>query len=169
MNLINKRKIIFFNIIFILIIFILDRISKIYVISQYKKNFENILFESKFLNIHLIWNDGIAFGLLSFNEKDFYNILTLVIILVSLIILYLAYKEKGLKRYAMLTIFAGSLGNLFDRLFYKSVPDFIDFHIDNFHWFIFNVADIFITLGVITMIMTEFLSNNNKKKINEED
>ena len=79
MNLKNKRKIIFFNIIFILIIFILDRISKTYVISQYKKNFENILFESKFLNIHLIWNDGIAFGLLSFNEKDFYNILTLVI------------------------------------------------------------------------------------------
>jgi signal peptidase II len=139
------------------------------VISQYKKNFENILFESKFLNIHLIWNDGIAFGLLSFGEKNLYNILTLVIILVSLIILYIAYKEKGLKRYAMLTIFAGSLGNLFDRLFYRSVPDFIDFHIDNFHWFIFNVADIFITLGVITMIMTEFLGNNNEKKINEED
>ena len=165
----NKKKIIFFNLIVISIIFILDRISKIYVISQYKKNFENILFESKFLNIHLIWNDGIAFGLLSFGEKNLYNILTLVIILVSLIILYIAYKEKGLKRYAMFTIFAGSLGNLFDRLFYRSVPDFIDFHIDNFHWFIFNVADIFITLGVITMIMTEFLGNNNEKKINEED
>ena len=80
----NKKKIIFFNLIFISIIFILDRISKIYVISQYKKNFENILFESKFLNIHLIWNDGIAFGLLSFGEKNLYNILTLVIILAKM-------------------------------------------------------------------------------------
>ena len=157
----------FLNFIFILTIFSLDRISKLYVVEQFKKNFDNILYESKFLNIHLIWNEGIAFGLFSFDEKSFYNALTIIIILVSLLILYICFINKGLKRYALLSIFAGSLGNIFDRLYYKAVPDFIDFHVGEFHWFIFNLADVFITLGVIIMIMTEFFSNN-KKNINEK-
>ena len=157
----------FLNFIFILIIFSLDRISKLYVVEQFKKNFDTTLYESKFLNIHLIWNEGIAFGLFSFDEKSFYNVLTIIIILVSLLILYICFTNKGLKRYALLSIFAGSLGNIYDRLYYKAVPDFIDFHVGEFHWFIFNLADVFITLGVIIMIMTEFFSNN-KLNINEK-
>ena len=158
------KKNLFLNLIFVLIVFSLDRISKIYVIEKFKNNFDNTLYESKFLNIHLIWNEGIAFGLMSFDEKSFYNTLTIIIILVSLLILYLSYINKGLQRYALLSIFAGSLGNIYDRLFYNAVPDFIDFHVKDFHWFIFNIADIFITFGVIIMIMTEFLINNEEKK-----
>jgi len=163
----NKKNKFFLNFIFILIIFSLDRISKVYVVEQFKKNFDNILYESKFLNIHLIWNEGIAFGLLSFDEKSFYNALTIIIILVSLLILYLGYVNKGIQRYALLSIFAGSLGNIYDRVFYNAVPDFIDFHIQEFHWFIFNFADIFITLGVLIMIMTEFFGKN-KDNLNEK-
>ena len=158
------KKNLFFNLIFVIIVFSLDRISKIYVIEKFKNNFDNTLYESKFLNIHLIWNEGIAFGLMSFDEKSFYNTLTIIIILVSLLILYLSYINKGLRRYALLSIFGGSLGNIYDRLFYSAVPDFIDFHVKDFHWFIFNIADIFITFGVIIMIMTEFLINNEEKK-----
>ena len=163
MNFKNKKNIFFLNLIFISIIFFLDRISKIYVVQYFQENLDNTLYESKFLNIHLIWNEGIAFGLLSFDEKSFYNTLTIIIILVSLLILYLSYVNNGLQRYALLSIFAGSLGNIYDRLFYNAVPDFIDFHVEDFHWFIFNIADIFITVGVIIMIMTEFFTNNDKK------
>tara|TARA_B100001093_G_scaffold358662_1_gene343267 strand:+ start:1041 stop:1544 length:504 start_codon:yes stop_codon:yes gene_type:complete len=163
----NKNKNLFFlNFIFVLIIFGLDRISKIYVIQQFEKSYNNILYQSKYLNIHLIWNEGIAFGLLSFDEKSLYNFLTTIIVIVSLIILYISLLQNGIKRYAFLGIFAGSVGNIYDRLFYNAVPDFIDFHVEEFHWFIFNIADIFITLGVIILIMTEFLVNKNKN--NEE-
>tara|TARA_B100000900_G_scaffold249839_2_gene212735 strand:+ start:508 stop:1020 length:513 start_codon:yes stop_codon:yes gene_type:complete len=165
----NKKKIFFLNFIFVLIIFFLDRISKIYVVKQFNKNLDNTLYESKFLNIHLIWNEGIAFGLFSFDDKSLYNVLTMIIILVSTFILYFSIKNKGLQRYALLSIFAGSLGNIYDRIFYNAVPDYIDFHVEEFHWFIFNIADIFITLGVIIMILTEFFSNNdNYKNINEK-
>ncbi len=152
----------FLNFIFILIVFGIDRISKIYVVDKFNENFDNSLFESKFLNIYLIWNEGIAFGLMSFDDKTFYNILTTIIILVTLIVLYISYKNVGLKRYALLCIFGGSVGNLFDRIFYNAVPDFIDFHIKEFHWFIFNFADVFITLGVIIMIMTELFGSNKE-------
>tara|TARA_Y200000002_G_scaffold362778_1_gene350178 strand:+ start:864 stop:1373 length:510 start_codon:yes stop_codon:yes gene_type:complete len=162
-----KKNIFFFNFTFVILIFILDRISKIYVIELFKKNLDNNLYESKFLNIHLIWNEGIAFGLMSFNDNNFYNFLTLVIIIVTLIVLYISYKNIGLKRYALLCIFGGSIGNLYDRIYYNAVPDFIDFHFQEFHWFIFNFADIFITLGVIIMIMTE-LFGNNKENLNEK-
>ncbi len=158
----------FLNFIFILTIFGLDRISKVYVVEQFKKNLDNTLYESKFLNIHLIWNEGIAFGLFSFDEKNFYNGLTFIIILVSILILYIAYKNIGLQKYALLSIFAGSLGNIYDRIFNRAVPDFLDLHIEEFHWFIFNIADIFITLGVIIMIMTEFFSNNKENKFNDK-
>ena len=155
----NKRFLI--NLITVLIIFSLDRVSKLYVIFQNEKNLSSNLFSSKFLNINLIWNDGIAFGLFSFDEKVYYNILTVLILIITLVIFWMITKTKGLEKFAFLIIFGGSLGNVFDRIFYSSVPDFIDFHFNNFHWFIFNVADIFITVGVIMLIMLEIF----KKKI----
>ena len=163
----NRKNKFFLNFIFVLIIFGLDRVSKAYVVEKFKKNLDNFLYESNFLNIHLIWNEGIAFGLMSFEDNTFYNILTIVIILISFLVLYISYKNVGLKRYALLCIFGGSLGNLYDRIYFNAVPDFIDFHIKEFHWFIFNFADIFITLGVIIMIMTEFFGNN-KEILNEK-
>jgi signal peptidase II len=150
----------YIEIIFIIFIFLFDRFSKIYVINFYKKNNTSELFESKFLNINLIWNEGIAFGLFSFDKSNLYNILTLIIFLVIFTVLLMIIKSEGIKRYSLLMIFGGALGNFYDRVIYKAVPDFIDLHIAEFHWFIFNVADIFITIGVIFMILYELFGNN---------
>ena len=131
-------------------------------INFYEKNYGSDLYNSKFLNISLIWNEGIAFGLFSFNEKIFYNILTIIILIIILIIFIMTIKSDGLKKYSLLMILGGALGNVFDRLYYKAVPDFIDFHIGNFHWFIFNVADIFITTGIICLIFSEIIFYKKK-------
>ena len=141
--------------IIVLFIFLLDRISKLIIINLDKNTLFNEIYSSKFLNIQLIWNEGIAFGLFSANEHNLYNLLTFLIISVILIILYMLIKSEGLKKYALLMIFSGAIGNVFDRITYRAVPDFIDFHVENFHWFIFNVADIFITVGVICLIYDE--------------
>ena len=151
----NKNFII--NIIIVTSIFFLDRISKIYVISQFEKNFSPELFTSKYLNITLIWNEGIAFGLFSFDEKLYYNFLTIFICLITVIIIWLMFRSSGFEKLSYMMIIGGSLGNIFDRIFYSAVPDFIDIHINNFHWFIFNVADIFITLGVLSLIYIEIM------------
>lgn len=158
----------YINFFTIIIIFSLDRISKIYVISQNEKNFTPDLFTSKYLNISLIWNEGIAFGLLSFNESHFYNFLTILIGIIIIIIFFMILRNKGLKKYSLLMILGGALGNLYDRIFFKAVPDFIDFHIGNFHWFIFNVSDIFISLGVLFLIFLELI-DNQEDKINEKN
>ena len=150
--------------IIVLFIFLLDRISKLIIINLDKNTLSNEIYSSKFLNIQLIWNEGIAFGLFSANEHNLYNLLTFLIISVILIILYMLIKSEGLKKYALLMIFSGAIGNVFDRITYRAVPDFIDFHVENFHWFIFNVADIFITIGVVFMIILELASKNNQKE-----
>ena len=145
-------------------IFLLDRLSKIYVIYLDKKFLGSELLSSKFLNIRLIWNEGIAFGLLSFNETIFYNALTFLILIIILIIFFMLSKSNGIKKFSLMMILGGAIGNVYDRIFYGAVPDFIDFHIGNFHWFIFNVADIFITFGVFCMIIIEIIGNNKNKK-----
>ena len=153
----------FINLTFILLIFLIDRISKIYVINVDDKLLGLEMFSSNFLNIKLIWNEGIAFGLFSFNEKTFYNILTIIILIIILIIFIMTIKSDGFRKYSLLMILGGALGNIFDRIYYKAVPDFIDFHIGDFHWFIFNFADVFITLGVFFMILLEIVDNNKNK------
>ncbi len=157
----NKKSII--DLLTVIIIFSLDRISKFYVISQSEKNLSYDLFESKFLNINLVWNEGIAFGLLSFDKDHLYNLLTILIIALIIIIFFMILKNIGFKKYSLLMVLGGALGNLYDRIYFKAVPDFIDFHIGNFHWFIFNVSDIFISLGVLFLISLE-LTNNKKEK-----
>ena len=152
------------NLFIVLSIFTLDRLSKIYVIYLDNANLTSEIYSSKFLNIHLILNEGIAFGLFSFNKNNIYILLTFFILLIILIIFYMAIKSDGLKKYSLLMILGGALGNVFDRIYYKAVPDFIDFHIQDYHWFIFNVADIFITLGVIFMIIFEIFNSNREKK-----
>ena len=150
---INFNKNLLINPLLIFLIFLIDRISKIYVINLDKKFFGSEIFSSKYLNISLIWNEGIAFGLLSFDQDNLYNLLTFLIILIIFFIIVMILKSSGFKKYALLLILGGALGNIFDRLMYKAVPDFIDFHVGDFHWFIFNVADIFVTLGVIFMFL----------------
>ena len=153
----------YLNLIIIISIFALDRLTKFYVIYLDKINGGSEIFSSKFLNIYLIWNEGIAFGLFSFNENNLYNFLTLFILIIIFIILYMISKSSGFRKYSLLMILGGALGNVFDRIIYKAVPDFIDFHVGNFHWFIFNVSDIFITLGVIFLIYEEILVKDKIK------
>ena len=156
------RKKFIINLFLVFSIFLLDRFSKIYVISLSNKSFENDIFISKFLNITLIWNEGIAFGLLALRE-NLYNILTCIIFFIILIIIYILFKSTGFKRYSLLFILGGAIGNLYDRVYYKAVPDFIDFHVGEFHWFIFNIADVFITVGIIFMIFIEIMESQNSK------
>ena len=104
-----------------------------------------------------MWNKGIAFGMLSFEGDFFYNLISIIIGIISMIILIIIFKTNNYQKYFFIMILGGSLGNLFDRIYYSAVPDFIDFHINDFHWFIFNVADIFISLGVICLIFVEII------------
>ena len=162
-----KIKKILLNFIIILVIFLADRISKIYILNLVE--LENVVdvYLMQYLNLYLIWNKGIAFGLFSFDESFIYNVITLIIILINIVILAMIIKNDGFKKYSLLLVLGGSLGNLFDRIYYSAVPDFIDLHINQFHWFIFNVADIFITMGIICLIYAEIFFNKGKyDKIN---
>ncbi len=155
----NLNKNFIVNLLLVLSIFLLDRFSKVYLIHLDKKYIGSEIFSSKFLNIRLIWNEGIAFGFFSFSEIYLYNILTGLILIIIFIILIMILKSEGFKKYSLLIIFGGALGNVFDRIFYKAVPDFIDLHYGELHWFVFNFADIFITIGVIFMILIELFDN----------
>ena len=151
---INLKKFFLYSSI-IIIIFILDRISKLYILNSVEINNEVNIYIFSFLKLYLIWNKGIAFGLFSFEQNSFYNFITILIIIINLVILIMIIKSNDIKAYFLMFILGGSLGNLFDRIYYSAVPDFIDLHINNFHWFIFNVADIFISTGVICLIFVE--------------
>ena len=167
MSKINIKKFIFYFLI-ISIVFVLDRVSKIYVINYFENTLDTEIYLSNFLNIILVWNEGIGFGLLSFQDSGIYNFITLIIILINLIIIYFIYKYKDIRSFLLTLVLGGSLGNLFDRIAFSAVPDFIDFNYNNFHWFIFNIADIFITIGVICLIFVELILNNKNLKNENE-
>ena len=163
---INKKKL-FINVVIVLIIFFCDRFTKLYVLDIAQNTNGVDIYLTSYLNIYLVWNKGIAFGLLSLDTYLLYNIITALIILLSIVILVLILKARDFRVYFYSLILGGALGNLFDRLYYSAVPDFIDLHVQNFHWFIFNVADIFISFGVICLILVElmfnkYLTNENK-------
>jgi len=149
------------KILIIFAIFFIDRFVKLYLINLQTNGTDVDFYIFSFLNIFLVWNTGIGFGLVSLEANIFYHFLTVVIILINTGLIYLLYKSKGLYSYLIAIIIGGSLGNLFDRMYYYAVPDFIDFHIGDNHWFVFNVADVFITLGIALLIAEELLT---KKK-----
>tara|TARA_Y100000590_G_C15542282_1_gene947450 strand:+ start:494 stop:976 length:483 start_codon:yes stop_codon:yes gene_type:complete len=157
----SKKKIIFYFLI-TLFIFLLDRVSKIYILNIAETSGNVDIYVNNFLNFILVWNKGVGFGLLSFDQSIIYNLITILIIIINLIIIYLAIMTKNIRVYFFLLILGGSLGNLFDRLYYTAVPDFIDINYKGYHWFVFNVADIFITLGIICLIIAEFLNYKQK-------
>ena len=157
-----KKKLI--NLILIVSIFAVDRISKIYIIKIFELENKVDIYLTENLNFYLIWNKGIAFGLFSFNESFIYNIITGIIIIICIVVTVMIYVNSGLKVFSLIFVLGGALGNLFDRMYYSAVPDFIDFHINGFHWFVFNVADIFITLGIICLIFDEIFVNNKKNE-----
>ena len=152
------------KIIIILVIFFFDRLTKLYLINLQASGTDIDFYIFSFLNFYLIWNTGIGFGLASMETNIYYHILTTIIVFVNLGLIYFLLKSKGIYVYLLATIIGGSLGNLFDRIYYYAVPDFIDLHLGNFHWFIFNVADIFITVGIIGLLFVELLK---KEKISK--
>ena len=158
-----KKAIIYFGI--ILFIFLTDRISKLYILSILEDLGNVDIKINSYINLILVWNSGIGFGLFSFDQSEIYNLMTILIIFINLLIVYLIIKSKDKSAYFFLIILGGSLGNLFDRIYYSAVPDFIDISYKGYHWFVFNVADIFISLGIICLIFAELLNYKKKNEI----
>ena len=152
------------KIIIILSIFIFDRLTKVYLINLQVTGTDIDFYIYPFLNFYLVWNTGIGFGLASMETNIYYHILTLIIVFINIGLVFFLVKFRGVGAYLIALIIGGSLGNLFDRIYYYAVPDFIDLHVGNYHWFIFNIADIFITTGIIGLILVELLK---KEKISK--
>ena len=142
-----KENLIF--LILIILLFSVDRFSKLKIIEKFS---ESTYFVNDFINLNLTWNTGIGFGLLSSSSNFYYGFISMIIGSVILFIFYLALKGKFYEKIMYSIIGGGALGNYYDRLVFKAVPDFIDLHYYNFHWFTFNFADIFITLGIILLL-----------------
>ena len=145
------------KIIIILLIFFIDRVTKFYLLNLQNEGIDIDFYINPFLNLYLVWNTGIGFGLAAMETNIYYHVLTAIITIVNIVLIFFLIKSKGIYAYLIAIIIGGSLGNLFDRIYYYAVPDFIDLHIGNYHWFIFNIADIFITVGIIGLISIELL------------
>ena len=157
----NLKKNLFY--LFVVIsIFVLDRLFKLYILNLAEIEKQVDIYISPFLNLYLIWNTGVGFGLFSSDQPFYYNLVTIVIVLINILIFIMIFKSKIYRKFFLLMILGGSLGNLFDRLYYAAVPDFIDIHYGNYHWFVFNIADIFISLGILCLILDEIFFNNRK-------
>ena len=141
----------------IVIIFFLDRYSKIKILNSYS---DNIYYINNFINFDLVWNTGIGFGLLSFDSNLYYNLITILILVVIISLLIISLNSDNIDKITFSIIIGGALGNFYDRITFKAVPDFIDLHYGNFHWFTFNVADIFITIGIFSFLIKGFLIKN---------
>ena len=152
------------KIIIILTLFFIDRLSKMYLINLQSTGTDIDFYIFPFLNFYLVWNTGIGFGLAAMESNIYYHILTSIIAIVNIGLIFFLIKSKGIYAYSIVVIIGGSLGNLFDRIYYYAVPDFIDLHIGNFHWFIFNVADIFITVGIIGLVFAELSKKEKASK-----
>ena len=148
------------KILIILIIFGVDRLSKMYLVNLQSSGIDIDFYILPFLNFYLVWNTGIGFGLASMESNIYYHIVTTIIVFVNIGLVYFLLKSKGIYSYLLALIIGGALGNLFDRIYYYAVPDFIDLHWGNYHWFIFNLADIFITIGIIGLIAVEILKKD---------
>tara|TARA_B100001059_G_C17490909_1_gene406292 strand:- start:51 stop:536 length:486 start_codon:yes stop_codon:yes gene_type:complete len=154
MNKIEFKKI-SLNLLILILIFFIDRLTKIYILNLAEIENSVDIYITPYLNLYLVWNKGIAFGLFSMNENIFYNLITFIIGIIILIIFYIIFKKDNIQRYFLLLIAGGAMGNFYDRLIYTAVPDFIDLHFYGYHWFVFNIADIFISIGVFCLILDE--------------
>ena len=156
----TSLKAFFLNFTILITVFLIDRISKFYILKLAEVESSVDIYVTSYLNLFLIWNKGIAFGLLSMNESIIYNSITIMIGIIVIVILLMMWKNNNIQRYFLALVAGGALGNLYDRIVYAAVPDFIDLHFHGFHWFVFNVADIFITVGVFCLILVELFYNN---------
>ena len=159
----TSLKAFYLNFTILITVFLIDRISKFYILKLAEIENSVDIYLTSYLNLYLIWNKGIAFGLLSMNESMIYNTITLIIGIIIIVILFMLWRNDNVQRYFLVLIVGGALGNFYDRIIYTAVPDFIDLHFKGFHWFVFNVADIFITVGVFCLILVELFYNNKIK------
>ena len=166
MNKINLKNF-YLNLLIILVVFIFDRITKLYILKIAEVEASVDIYITPYLNLFLIWNKGIAFGLFSIDGIIIYNFITVLIGLIIIAIIFMMLKNNNILRYFFALIVGGAFGNFYDRIVYTAVPDFIDLHFYGFHWFVFNVADIFITIGVFCLILVELFFNN--KNTNEKN
>ncbi len=155
-----KENYLFF--IIILLLFLIDRITKIQVLNILED--KNFIFINDFLNLNLVFNTGIGFGFLSFDEGIYYNVITLFILLIILVLFFVMLKSSSKEKLFFSLIIGGAIGNIYDRFIFKAVPDFIDLHFGEFHWFTFNIADIFISIGIIFMILNELMLKKFKNE-----
>ena len=162
MNKINLKKL-YLNLVIILIVFIFDRITKLYILELAEVGASADIYITPYLNLFLIWNKGIAFGLFSIDGSVIYNSITILIGLIIITIFFMMLKNDNIQHYFFALIAGGALGNFYDRIVYTAVPDFIDLHFYGFHWFVFNVADVFITIGVFCLILVELFFNNKNR------
>ncbi len=139
------------------IIFFLDRYTKLFILNNFN---EHTYYLNNYINLDLVWNTGIGFGLLSNDSYLIYNLISFTIGIVILILIYVMLLSKNLDKIIYSIIIGGAFGNFYDRLVYNAVPDFIDLHYQNFHWFVFNVADIFITIGIMILLISGVFKNN---------
>ena len=156
----KKKKILrkenFYFSIIILATFFIDRFTKNIIISDFS---ESSFYVNDFLNFDLIWNTGIGFGLLSFNSNLYYNLITFLILVVIIFLVIISFKSDNYDKIIFSIIIGGALGNFYDRIIFKAVPDFIDLHYKSFHWFTFNIADIFITVGLVLLLLRRKKNN----------
>ena len=160
-------KTLILNSLIVILIFSLDRTSKLYLLNLAEEGVLINFYIFSFLNIFLTWNTGIGFGLFSFDSGFIYNLISILIGIINLVIIFMAINMQNINRYFLLIILGGSLGNFFDRIYYSAVPDFLDLHIGDFHWFIFNIADVFISIGILCLIFVEIFGKNINKGKNE--
>mgnify|MGYP001316652080 FL=1 len=159
-RILNKINIL--NLLIIVLIFVADRFSKIKIINYVLSNNKSI-YVNDYLNLELVWNSGIGFGLLNLDAGIWYHFISLIIFFVILAIIYLMIKSSNLDKIFLSLVLGGALGNLYDRALYFSVPDFIDIHFNDYHWFTFNIADIFISLGIILILLKEVFLKKHEK------
>ena len=158
----NKLKNNYIFVIIILFMFAMDRFSKEYVIDFFLSYKEQSYYLYSFLNLTLIWNTGMAFGLFESESNTYHFISALIFVVIGFLIIWLCKSKIFIEKIALSVVIGGALGNLFDRIKFNAVPDFIDLHYRDFHWFVFNVSDIVITIGIILLLLSDILKKNEK-------
>ena len=139
-------------------VFLIDLLSKNKIISIFKDGVVEKIYVNDYLDFILVFNTGISYGLFS-GGGDFQKwILISLSILIIIFLLSLIRNESTiLSKLSISFIIGGALGNVLDRFTYGAVVDFISLHAKGFSWYIFNIADMFIVLGVILFILSQFI------------
>ena len=157
-TLISKKNLC--SLVIVIIAFLLDRITKIKIISYQSSN--NKIYVNDYLNIELVWNTGIGFGLLNMEANFLYHLISLLILIIIFFVIFIIIKSSNIEKFFYSMILGGAFGNFYDRVSYYAVPDFIDIHYNNFHWFTFNIADIFVSVGIILILTRELIKTNEE-------